>query len=134
ALEYSIHQTEIAIIKTGLQAADCRRADNPGRLADIHALQAGGAAEQGLGGDSESRTNHTALIFALRRHAIECGCSAKVNDDAGPAMFLKRRDAVHNAVGAHFGGILVQYRHSSFNTRLDEQRLVAEVALAHTPQ
>src|SRR5260370_19126831 len=49
SLQDTVHQSEITVIKARLQTADRGRANNSGRFADIHSLQAGSAAETSVG-------------------------------------------------------------------------------------
>src|ERR1035438_7227095 len=54
--------------------------------------------------------------------------------NVSPAIFLKRRHRVPDPVRAYFHGIVVQPVHARLHARLDEQRLVVEIAFAHLPQ
>ena len=102
-----------------------------GGLANLHARQARGALKKRVGGNADAGANHSAKILAFRGNAIEGGRGAEIDDHAGTAIFFECGHAIHDAVSAHFGGIVVVHRHAGFHSRLDQQRLGIEVALAN---
>src|SRR5208283_5666041 len=101
--------------------------------ANLDSGQARGALKQGVGGDAYAGANDSAHIFSSRRYTVEGGGCAEIHDHAGATVFFKCGDSVDDAVGAHLGGIVVMHRHAGFHTRLDEERLGIEVALANLP-
>src|SRR6185437_12062231 len=124
----------ISVIESRLQTAHGCCPNNASWLANVDTLQASCAAEECICGNPDSGTNHSALILALCRYAIKCRCGAEIDHDAGTAVFLECRYAIHNAISANFRRVLIEHRHAGFDSRLDEQRLLMEVALADASQ
>ena len=89
SFQNAVDQSEIAVIKPGLQAAHGGAADDARRFADIHPRQTRGTFEQGIGRNSDSRTDHAALILALGGHAIEGRRRAEIHRHARPANLFE---------------------------------------------
>ena len=62
---------------------------------------------------------------------VEIDGRAEVHDDARAAIFRERRDAVGDAVGAHFLRVVVVDGHAGADARLDEEGFGVEIALGH---
>src|SRR6266404_3682140 len=120
AFEDAIHQSEIAVVQPALQVLDGVDADDTLGLAHFDALQARGAGEERVGGDADAGRDGAADVFALRRDDVEGGGGAEVHHDAWPAVLRESGHAVHDAVGADFGGIIYLDRHARLHARLDE--------------
>ena len=52
----------------------------------------------------------------------------------GPPILLERRHRIHDAIGADFGGIVVEHRHPGLDPGLDEERLGVEITFADLAQ
>ena len=109
---------------------DCVGADHVRRPSDVHFGKARGAYKQRFGGNADAGRDHAADVFSTLRDHVECGRSAEVYDDAGAAIALECRDAVHDAISADFCRIINQHRHPGFHPGFDEQRLGLEVTFA----
>jgi len=103
-------------------------------LAALNALQAGSAAEEGVGGNPQTGTNYSALVFTIQGDAIECGGGAEIYDDARPAIFLKCGHRINDTVCTDFGRIVIKHWHAGLDAGLDEQRFAIEVTLANFAQ
>src|SRR5882724_9991577 len=110
--EDSVYQAEIAEVKARLQAPDRGRADDAIGLADVDARQARGALEQRFRADAEAGGDDAAEILAIFGDRVEGGGGAEIHHDTWSAVLLECGDAVHNAVGADLGRVLVFHRHS----------------------
>src|ERR1700675_1909181 len=78
ALEDAVDQSEIAIVKSGLQAAHRIRSDHARGFANLYSWQACRALKQRVGGNANAWTNDSAHVLALLRNAIEGRRRAKV--------------------------------------------------------
>ena len=126
--------TEIyrTVIEASLHLLDGVAADNFPRILDFDAEEPRGSAEECIRRDTDSGNDRAAEVFATRRNDVDCGGRAEIHHDARAAVFLKRRDAVHDAVRAHLKRVVNQHGHSCLNPRLDEQGLAAEIMLRHS--
>ncbi len=129
AFENAINQTEVSVVKPGLQTADRVGADYASGLANLHPRQARGALKKRISRDADAGANHSAHVFALQGNAVEGGGRAEIDDHTGAAVLFECRYGVHDAVCAHFRGIVVMHRHAGFHPRLDQQRLGIKVPL-----
>jgi len=102
ALENRVDQTDVAPKQANLEIVDGVGSDDLGGAADFHARQTRGAGEQRLCRDVEAGGDRSAEKFALAGDNVEVGGRAKVDDDGGSSIFVKRADAVGDAIGANF--------------------------------
>src|SRR5207249_670038 len=94
ASENTIHQTDVAVIETSLHAAARRLADDPFGTANLDAVEACRALEEGFGGDDDAGRDDAADIFAISVDRIERRGRPKVHHDARRAITRNRRHAV----------------------------------------
>src|SRR6185312_13294789 len=130
ALEDRVDEAEVSPEEADLQVVDGVRPDDFCWAADLDAGQARSAREQCFGGDVESGRDGAAEEFAFSRDDVEVRCGAHVDDDGGAAVFVEGADTIRDTVCADLGGIVCEDRQAGFDAGLDEDWLVAEVALA----
>ena len=130
ALEDGIDEADVTPEEADLKIVDGIRADDLRGAANFDAGQAGSAGEEGFGGNVEAGSDGSAEEFALLRDDVEVGGRAEVDDDGGTSIFVERAHAVGDTVGADFAGIVGEDRQAGFDAGLDEERPLAEVALA----
>src|SRR6185312_10320941 len=134
AFENPVDQADVAVIKTDLDVVGGGGADDFGGLLDLYAGKAGGAVEQRVGGDAEAWCDGPAEKLAFAGDDVESGCGAHVDDNSRSAHHVECGDAVDDAVGPDFAGVVGEDRQAGFDARLDEQRLDLEERLADPAQ
>ena len=96
--------------------------------------EAGGAGEERVGGDAETRSDGSAEELAFAGDDVEGGGGAHVDDDGGAAEHVECGDAVDDAVGADFAGVVGEDGEAGLDAGLDEERLDLEEVFADAAQ
>ena len=96
-----------AVVQAGLHAADGIGADHVLRRPEIDQRQARGLAEERVDGDADADRDGAAEVLGILRDDVEVDGGAQIDDDARAAIFIEAGDAVDQAVGADFIGIVV---------------------------
>ena len=107
AFENAVDHSDRAIVQTRLHAGHRVRSDELFRLQKIDQRQTGGLRKQALNRDSDTWADQPAEVLTLLRNSIEGDCCSEVDDDAGAAVLLKRRDAVDDSIRAYLSRIVV---------------------------
>ena len=77
--------------------------------------------------DIQSGENRAAQVLAFLRNRIESGGGSKIDDDQRPAVFFKTGDGVDDAVGTHFGGIVIQNGNAGLDAGAHHQGIAFKV-------
>src|SRR5579875_3556919 len=88
ALEDAVDDADVGVVEAELEVIDRVAADDFCRTFDFDAGQAGGAGEEGVGGDVEAGGEGSADEHTFGGEDVEVGGGAEVDDDAGAAVFL----------------------------------------------
>ncbi len=112
--QHAIHHVHRAVIQSRLHVRHGICPDHFSRVFDLHARQPRRPRKQRLRSNPDPRRNHSAQVFALRRNHIKRNRRPKIHHDARPAILLKCRHSVHNAVRADFHRVVHQHRHPVF--------------------
>ena len=123
-----------AIEDTGLHTFDGIAADDLIRADDFDTRQFRRALDQGVCRDADARADGAAEVIPFLVDGTEGRRRAEVDDDDRAAEFFIRCNGVDDAVGTDFTGIVVFDVHARLDTRSDNQRCQAEIALAHAFQ
>ena len=130
ALEDRIDEADVAPEQTDLEIVDGVGPDDFCGTANLDTRQTRGAGKEGFGRDVEAGGDGSAEELTFAGDDVEIRGGAEVDDDGGASIFVERADAVRNAIGADFGGIVGEDGEAGFDAGFDEERLQAEVAAA----
>ena len=117
ALQDAVDHADGAEVQAGLHAGHGVGADHVLGRPEIHQRQARGLAEQGVDGDADADGDGAAEVFGVLRNHVEVDGGAHIDDDARAAVFVEAGDAVDQAVGAHFVGVVVADREADIGVR-----------------
>ena len=106
AFQNAFHQSQIPVEQAGLHAGNRVRAD------DMRRRRISTRGRRAVCSNRASAEMPTPGAIAPPRYApsagrIEGGRRAEVHYDAWATVFMDRGHGIHDAVGAHFGGIVV---------------------------
>src|SRR6266496_134855 len=124
-LDHAVDEREIAEVEARLDRARGRLAHHLLGSPDLDAPETGGALEERLRRDRDSRHDDSTGVLSLRGDDVERGRRTEVDDDAWPAQPIVCRDRVDDSVGADLLRGVVEDRHPGANAGLDENRLAA---------
>ena len=101
----AVHHIDRAVVEAGLHLLDGVASDDFSGILDFDAEKPRGSGKKCVRGDADAGNDRAAEIFAARGNHVDRGRRAEIDDDARAAVFLKRRDAVDDAVRADFNGL-----------------------------
>src|SRR5262249_59649346 len=83
--QYSVHQPDVAVIETRLNAGYSGCADNLFRMSNLYARQSRRTQKQRLGRYLYARRNHASQIVAFRRYRVESSGGSEIDHNARAA-------------------------------------------------
>ena len=116
-----VHLACEPVDEAGLEAADGRLADHGRRRGEVDLDEPGGAGEQRLHRDLDPGREHAAHVIAFGRDDVEVRRRAEVDDDAGRAVALLRRDSVDDPVRPDLARVVVANRDARLHSGPDRQ-------------
>ena len=105
----------------GVGANGARRSD------EFYLVQLRCRTGQGLQRRHHAGRDGAAQVFAVWRHAVENGGSAKGDGNGGPAVQVMCGGGVYDAVSTNLAGIINRQRYAAAGSRTDYQRLHAQI-------
>ena len=131
ALDDAVDLAGEAVDHAGADRVDGRLADDRARLLEVDAHELGGALVQGLHGDLDPGGDDAAEELAVGRDDVVVDRGAEVDHHAGGVEAVVGGDRVDQAVGAELARVVDADGHAGLQAGPDEDRVVAEVAVAH---
>src|SRR5205085_11876909 len=116
-----------SVIQTRGHAPHRIRSDQFFRLAEIDHRESSRAREQAGDGHRDTGADHASQEVAVFGNNIEIDGRAEVDHDARTAVFPDSRDAIDQAIRAHFAGVVVKYSNSQVHTGRDEEGLAVKL-------